>query len=243
MIRGDQMIRQLVNCKDTKICHVNSVDNTPTYEALTSYQAGCVVQYAGVPYMAIVDIADDDPDTPDIAPSKWAIVSDAGSLAAEGELTNLDTRLSAIENVIDGSFIFSSFNEHITITGDGIKTISDLFGELSSAISSLIENLPDGDLLVPLILFVQGKAFMGIIALEGFSNTATSFNFIFNRSQVDSSSSDTHYVKISDSAASNRYNQQHTTSSDITFSDNLSSVLPEGNIIDFTYAILTHETV
>lgn len=236
-------IRQLIASKDTHICHVNTDDNSPTYEAATAYTRGTVVQYQGVAYAAIDDISDEDTDTPDAAPDKWAIVPDAAGLAAEGELANLDTRLSAIENVIDGSFIFSSFNEHITITGDGVKTISDLFGELSSAISSLIENLPDGDLIVPLILFVQSKAFMGVVALEGFSNTSTSFNFIFNRSQVDSSSSDTHYVKISDSAASNRYNQQHTTSSDITFSDNLSSVLPEGHIIDFTYAILTHETV
>ena len=176
------MIRQLVSCKDTKICHVNSVDNTPTYEALTSYQAGCVVQYAGVPYMAIVDIADDDTDTPDIAPSKWAIVADADSLAAEGELSNLDTRVSALEDTLENKYLLTQRITSVQVKSDGIKTTKDCLDDLSSALLTAASALSDDQYIEPVVLFCGGYAWMGSVGFNYLTNATTSFNIPFNRS-------------------------------------------------------------
>lgn len=67
--------RQIIDTTRIKKAHVNSNDSTCTYEASTAYEAGTVVLFTdNVFYFAVVDIAADDTDTPDIAPDKWGYV-------------------------------------------------------------------------------------------------------------------------------------------------------------------------
>ena len=184
-------IRQLIASKDTHICHVNTDDNSPTYEAATEYARGTVVQYRGVAYAAIVDISDEDTDTPDIAPLKWGIVPDAAGLAADGELSNLESRVTALEgdvedinDTLENKYLLTQRLTSIQIKADGVKTVKDCLDELSGALLTAAAAIADEQFIEPLVLFCGGYAWMGAVGFNYLTNTSTSFNVPFARSVI-----------------------------------------------------------
>ena len=93
-------VRALIPAERLNIAHVNSVDGSTDYESGTEYKAGTVVTYNGNTYVANLDIEDTDTDTPDAAPDKWGICPNARSLVEGGEMADLETRVSALENTV-----------------------------------------------------------------------------------------------------------------------------------------------
>ena len=141
-------VRQLTPSERLIKCHVNSVDGSPTYESGIAYEKDTVVQYQGVPYMAIIDIEDTDTDTPDAAPDRWSIVPDANSLAAEGAITNLETRVTALETTVGDD------------TDGLVKEVDDLQDELNN-------------LIIPISLTVDSATVAGNSSVDVELNNST----------------------------------------------------------------------
>ena len=159
-------VRALIPAERLNIAHVNSVDGSTDYESGTEYKAGTVVTYNGSTYVANIDIEDTDTDTPDIAPEKWGVCPNARSLVEGGEMADLETRVSALENTVgdensglvkDVDDIFSNLTaagyglvkyDLISVTSDGVKTYADIMEELANGVYSYADSLSDDEFIM-----------------------------------------------------------------------------------------------
>lgn len=94
-------VRALIPAERLNIAHVNSVDGSTDYESGTEYKAGTVVTYNSNTYVANIDIADTDTDTPDSSPDKWGLCPNAKSLVEGGEVADLENRVAALEAIAE----------------------------------------------------------------------------------------------------------------------------------------------
>lgn len=88
-------LRSLIPVEDIRVAHVNSEDNSTTYESGVAYKAGTMVTYEG----AATDIAEDDTDLPNAAPLKWGLVPNA--FTSGSDESGLATRVSALESEVE----------------------------------------------------------------------------------------------------------------------------------------------
>ena len=171
-------IRQLIASKDTHICHVNTDDNSPTYEAATEYARGTVVQYQGVAYAAIDDISAEDTDTPDEAPLKWAIVPDAAGLAADGELSNLESRVTALEDFDDSipeGYLYMGSDNFSDVIENG--TYSECLDTLAAHLATFVQTLEDDELIMVDEIVIVGNASL-MVRQNKFTNADTTTNLV-----------------------------------------------------------------
>lgn len=92
-------LRSLIPVEDIIVAHVNSEDNSTTYESGVAYKAGTLVTYEGAAYVAASDIAEDDTDLPNASPLKWGLVPNA--FTSGGDNSGLASRVSALEADVD----------------------------------------------------------------------------------------------------------------------------------------------
>ena len=111
-------VRSLLPIEDIRVAHVNSEDNSTTYESGVAYKAGTLVTYEGASYVAATDIADDDLDTPNVAPLKWGLVPNA--FTSGGDDSGLASRVSALENIVDNPDTVPTEDSSALITSGGV---------------------------------------------------------------------------------------------------------------------------
>lgn len=194
------MARQIIPIDRVVKCHVNSLDSSPTYESGVAYAAGTLVNYNGDSYTAIIDIADDDSDTPVDATEKWALTPNA--FRSSGD-SGLGDRVAALEEEIDGKYLLKQKLTSLQVKGDGVKTVKDLLDELSAAFTTAAAALDDTEMIEPLALYCSGYAWCGAVGTNYVTNQTTSFNIAFDRSVV-SSGALYHYVAMFADAVNNQ---------------------------------------
>lgn len=151
-------LRSLLPIEDIRVAHVNSEDNSTTYESGVAYKAGTLVTYEGASYVAATDISDDDTDTPNAAPLKWGLVPNA--FTSGGDDSGLASRVSALEEEMptkaDKSFTDELINMRVVkefktveITTDN-DTYASACAKLMVALNTAIAALPDDCVLTPL---------------------------------------------------------------------------------------------
>lgn len=173
------MTRQIIPINDVVKCHVNSVDGSTNYETLTAYESGTLVTFNNMPYTAIVDIADDDTDTPDEAPAKWGLTPNA--LGADAGDYDLDTRVDALETFVDAipdGYAFMG-QDSLSVT-DESGTYSSGLDLLASSALALAQGLEDDELIIPFSVYIDGSYSISSINHGVKTNTATSFNILGN---------------------------------------------------------------
>ena len=111
-------LRSLIPVEDIRVAHVNSEDNSTTYESGVAYKAGTMVTYEGAAYVAASDIAEDDTDLPNAAPLKWGLVPNA--FTSGGDDSGLASRVSALENIVDNPDTVPTEDSSALVTSGGV---------------------------------------------------------------------------------------------------------------------------
>ena len=146
-------LRSLIPVEDIRVAHVNSEDNSTTYESGVAYKAGTMVTYEGAAYVAASDIPEDDTDLPNAAPLKWGLVPNAFTSGSDD--SGLATRVSALESDVDnletevgnklqyiailedidlfdfideaaGNRIYCGYISHVKVGTDNLETLLDV---------------------------------------------------------------------------------------------------------------------
>ena len=143
-------LRSLIPVEDIRVAHVNSEDNSTTYESGVAYKAGTMVTYEGAAYVAATDIAEDDTDLPNAAPLKWGLVPNAFTSGSDD--SGLATRVSALESEVTdlqshGNVIIDS----VTASVEAGKTLVEALTALGDAALAYIEALEDDDVVIPFL--------------------------------------------------------------------------------------------
>ena len=92
-----------------------------------------------------------------------------------------------VEKINDG-YILIDKNMTVEVTGDGTKTCSDLFTELTTAINSTLSSLENDE-----IIFIKGVNIEGLVSLtqisnsSGYTNTDTNVNPLCIRMDITNS--------------------------------------------------------
>lgn len=111
-------LRSLIPVEDIRVAHVNSEDNSTTYETGVAYKAGTMVTYEGAAYVAASDIAEDDTDLPNAAPLKWGLVPNA--FTSGGDDSGLASRVSALEVIVDNPDSTPTEDSTALVTSGGV---------------------------------------------------------------------------------------------------------------------------
>ena len=111
-------LRSLIPVEDIRVAHVNSEDNSTTYESGVAYKAGTMVTYEGAAYVAATDIAEDDTDLPNAAPLKWGLVPNA--FTSGSDVSGLATRVSALEAIVDNPDSTPTEDSAALVTSGGV---------------------------------------------------------------------------------------------------------------------------
>ena len=173
------MTRQIIPVDRVVKCHVNSVDGSTNYEASTAYEAGTLVTFNDMPYVAIIDIEDSDTDTPIEAPAKWGLTPNA--LGANAESYDLDSRVDALETFVaaipDGYAFIGQDSLSVT---DENGTYSSGLDLLASSALEFAQSLDDDELIIPFSVYIEGSYSIISIQLGVKTNAATAFNIVGN---------------------------------------------------------------
>ena len=154
-------LRSLIPVEDIRVAHVNSVDNSTTYESGVAYKAGTMVTYEGAAYVAATDIAEDDTDLPNAAPLKWGLVPNA--FTSGGDDSGLATRVAALEETVgdetaglvkdvddlqlltSGKLVQIGLGHTETYTPAESETWAVKIGKLRTQMQSILENIEDDE--------------------------------------------------------------------------------------------------
>ena len=137
-------LRSLIPVEDIRVAHVNSEDNSTTYESGVAYKAGTMVTYEGAAYVAASDIAEDDTDLPNTAPLKWGLVPNA--FTSGGDDSGLASRVSALEDIVDNPDSTPTEDSTALITSGGVfdAIATDVHVVGISESTSIFDLLTDG---------------------------------------------------------------------------------------------------
>lgn len=165
-------LRSLIPIEDVRVAHVNSEDNSTTYESGVAYKAGTLVTYEGVAYVAASDIAEDDTDLPNEAPSKWGIAPNA--FTSGGDDSGLASRVTTLEGEMDtaqadilnlqSNSLVKMVDQNVAITSG--TTIIDAVTSVMDALVDYALTLEDDEIIVPLLINVPLDASGNLIALH-----------------------------------------------------------------------------
>lgn len=142
-------LRSLIPIEDIRVCHVNSEDNSTSYEPCVEYKAGTLVTYEGASYVAAIDIPEDDTDLPNEAPLKWGLVPNA--FTSGGDDSGLASRVSALEAIVDNPDSTPTEDSTALVTSGGVyaavetklqyiavSTTTSIFDLIDNAVGSRI---------------------------------------------------------------------------------------------------------
>lgn len=207
-------LRSLIPVEDIRVAHVNSEDNSTTYESGVAYKVGTLVTYEGVAYAAASDIAEDDTDLPNEAPLKWGLVPNA--FTSGGDDSGLASRVTALEEEMtskaDKSFTDELINMRVVkeIPSIGITTENDTYAsacaKLMAALNTAIAALPDDCVLMPLRLH---GSYTGISnTAYAYSNTDTVNSLLFTSTSFTNSwaSANWDLIRLNTDAANVHWN-------------------------------------
>ena len=235
--------RQIIPIDRVVKCHVNSVDGSPTYESGIAYKAGTLVILDDTPYTAIVDIADDDSDTPDLAPEKWAMTPNAFREGSGGD-GGLSARVTALENTIDNKFLLTESITSLQEKADGTKTVGQILDDLAADVLAAAAELSDDQFIDPMVLFCGGYAWCGSVGANYITNETTSFNIPFDRSVI-SSGDLYHFVAMFADGTDNTNKLTRciiTSTPTVTIYDCISDVPAANTTFEIQYRIWTKAT-
>lgn len=211
-------IRQIIPIDDVVKCHANSLDGSPSYESGAFYAAGTLVTYDGEAYTSIVDIEDTDSDTPDAAPTKWALTPNAfRSSGGEGGLSGRVAALEEFDENIPDGYVWL---ERTSVSGTfENKTFSEILDGLAADLFTAVQALDDDSIIVPSYVVIVGNVQTNIRPYI-FDNQAEHGNFVF--SAVSSTSGGFIFwsgVAYSDSASSTLHHLTIASDGTIQFTD------------------------
>lgn len=234
-------LRSLIPVEDVRVAHVNSEDNSTTYESGVAYKAGTLVTYEGASYVAATDIAEDDTDLPNAAPLKWGLVPNA--FTSGGDDSGLASRVSALEedmttaqgDILDLQSHGNVSIDTVQVTVESGKTIVEALTALGNAALAYVQALEDDEVAISYFYYLPVSA-LGSIAFHAVetdrTNTATSVRFDVSDLRCDSDSSkiDIYCTRFGDSAVTLQTMQKYDTSTGTT-SDYSSTVLGDSTTL------------
>lgn len=228
-------LRSLIPIEDVRVAHVNSDDNSTTYESGVAYKAGTLVTYEGAAYVAASDIAEDDTDLPNASPLKWGLVPNA--FTAGGDDSGLASRVSALEedmttaqaDILDLQSHGNVNIDTVQVTVESGKTIVEALTALGNAALAYVQALEDGEVAISYFYYLPVSA-LGSMAFHTIeserTNNITAIRFDISELRCDSSNTkiDIYCTRFGDSQVTLQTMQKYDTSSGTT-SDFSSTVL------------------
>lgn len=222
-------LRSLIPVEDIRVAHVNSEDNSTTYESGVAYKAGTMVTYEGAAYVAATDIAEDDTDLPNAAPLKWGLVPNA--FTSGGDDSGLATRVSALESeVTDLQSHGNVIIDDVTVSVVAGKTMVEALTALGDAALAYIQALEDDEIAIPFLYNLPISENGSLLAFHGVErerdNTMTTGRFDVSEIRCSSNATniDIYCTRFGDSSVTGQSMQKYSTTSGTT-SDLSSNVL------------------
>lgn len=237
-------VRALIPAERLATCYVNSNDGSAEYESGIEYKAGTVVTYHGNTYVANIDIEDTDTDTPDEAPEKWGISPNAFGSSGNGDIGDLENRVSTLETKVgdiedtltdvDGFMMPYSSVEYIQISADGVKTIAQLMEEMYPLVSAMVAALDDADAILPLKFGVSGTGTLDTtVQLTYITKDSGLSPLYFNAYNAGPTYMQMYYALLTDSSP---YFKMTRQAADTTSVQDYSSQVPaDGTKVTFFY--------
>lgn len=224
-------LRSIIPVEDIRVAHVNSEDNSTTYESGVAYKAGTMVTYEGASYVAADDIPEDDTDLPNAAPLKWGLVPNA--FTSGGDDSGLASRVSALETeVTDLQSHGNVIIEQVSVTVTAGKTLVEALTALGNAALAYIQALEDDEVAIPFLFNLPIAANGSMLAFHSIEqdryNTQSAARFDVSETRCSSLANniDIYCARLGDSAVTAQSIQKYGTTSGIT-SDLSSTVLTD----------------
>ena len=222
-------LRSLIPIEDVRVAHVNSEDNSTTYETGVAYKAGTLITYEGASYVAATDIAEDDTDLPNEAPLKWGLVPNA--FTSGGDDSGLASRVSALEGEVTdlqshGNIIIDAVSANV----EAGKTLVEALTALGNAALAYVAALEDDEVAIPFLFNLPIAANGSMLAFHGVEqdryNTqgAARFDVSETRCSSHDNNIDIYCARFGDSTITAQSLQKYSTTSGTT-SDLSSTVL------------------
>lgn len=234
-------LRSLIPIEDVRVCHVNSEDNSTTYESGVAYKAGTLVTYEGASYVAATDITEDDTDIPNESPLKWGLVPNA--FTSGGDDSGLASRVTTLEDEMDTAQAdILDLQSHgnvsidtVQVTVESGKTIVEALTSLGDEALAYVQALEDDEVAISYFYYLPVSA-LGSIAFHAIEseriNTTTAVRFDISELICDSGSSkiDIYCTRFGNSAITLQTMQKYDTLTGTT-SDYSSTVLGDSTTL------------
>lgn len=113
----------------------------------------------------------------------------------QSAIDEVNAGLSSVEGVKD-SYVYKTLGANISLTGDGVKKVTEMLDDLAEAVITTLGELEDDEYLEPTTLYIGGVAWCGIIGKDLFTKATTSIGPVFSRVQIDASVGMNFYFKL-----------------------------------------------